>query len=466
MSRNFTAVGNEIQVNINGPVNNFIGNDQDDADVAALSDGRFFVVYTHEFIVGDDDIIGQFVNPDGTTSGTPVEIQYVGGNQQSGAVAQRSGGAAVVVWHDVSTSDEIHYSIISNLGGVGAETTILNGNSLQNPDVATFGDGRSIVVAQQNNATADIVFRLIDDLGAPVGAQAAVDDGAGGQFEPAVAAFGSNALVVYQDNQSGTNDIAARFFNGTSFGAEVIVADIGNLIDADVAALSDGRFVVVWENDDNDDVEGRLLDASGVPIGAVFTVSNQGGDNENVRVAALPGGGFIAMWQNDGGNIAPEINNNNDAILGRRFDGDGAPAGDLFLVNAGDPDDGQVNVAVAVNSATGQAFAAWDDNNVFTAPGDTDPLGVRGHAFLATIDVVNGTTGDDIIQTFSLSEPINGLAGDDTIFALGGNDIVHGNSGADLLVGGLGDDQLFGDGGADRLERRGRQGPPGRRTGG
>ena len=131
----------------------------------------------------------------------------------------------------------------------------------------------------------------------------------------------------------------------------------------------------------------------------------------------------------------------------------GAPAGKAFLVNTGDPLSDQTDPAVAANPLTGQAFVVWNDAHIFTGQGeDAEPLGIRGRAFLATTDTVNGTEGDDLIQTFSLGEPINGLGGDDVIISLGGNDIVHGNAGVDFLRGGFGDDQLFGDAGADRLK--------------
>ena len=217
-----------------------------------------------------------------------------------------------------------------------------------------------------------------------------------------------------------------------------------------MAALSDGRYIVVWDNEDTDDIEGRLVDASGNPLGTVFSISNAGGDNDDARVAGLPGGGFIVTWENDAGLLTPEVNAGSRAIIARRFDATGAPAGDLFLVNAGDPLTNQERPAIATNLVTGQAFVAWSD---FAAhPEDNDPSGVRGRAFVATIDLVNGTAGDDVIQTYGLSEVIDALPGDDSINALGGNDIVHGGPGLDRLLGGLGDDQLFGDGGIDVLK--------------
>ena len=77
---------------------------------------------------------------------------------------------------------------------------------------------------------------------------------------------------------------------------------------------------------------------------------------------------------------------------------------------------------------------------------------MRGRAFVATTDIVNGSDGDDVIQTYGLSETIKGLAGDDSISAFAGKDVARGGPGRDRILGGLGDDQLFGQGGVDILK--------------
>src|SRR5687768_5862294 len=112
MANNFTPVGNELQFNL-APNQN---DDQDDNDVAALTDGRFFVAFEDDDL--DENIVGQFVNPDGTLSGGNIDIDVTAASDQADpAVAQRALGAAVVVYED-STSDDIHYKIVSSGGSV------------------------------------------------------------------------------------------------------------------------------------------------------------------------------------------------------------------------------------------------------------------------------------------------------------------------------------------------------------
>ena len=252
---------------------------------------------------------------------------------------------------------------------------------------------------------------------------------------PAIAASGNKALIGYRDDAGG--DIRVKLFDGvtgtvssSSTVAGKLVASTGNLGNPDVAALTGGRYVVVWENFTNDDIEGRFVDANGNPIGAAFTIGNNAGSNQMPSVAGLPDGGFIVTWETNGGVIAPE-NGVDFAVLARRFNSTGAPAGDLFLVNVGNPNASQFGPAVAVNPGTGRAFMVWHDFHSFTGAGqDNEPPGIRGRAFLATTDVGNGTPGDDTITTYNLGETVNGLGGNDTINARGGNDVVNGGSAA------------------------------------
>src|SRR5262245_24120459 len=115
MANNFSPVGGEIQINL---FPNQIG-DQGNPDIGALTDGRFFLAFSDVDPVSGVNIIGQFASPDGTLSGGNIDIDIGAGDQAEPAVAARSAGAAVVVWHDKAASDEIHYAIVSGAGVAG-----------------------------------------------------------------------------------------------------------------------------------------------------------------------------------------------------------------------------------------------------------------------------------------------------------------------------------------------------------
>ena len=122
----------------------------------------------------------------------------------------------------------------------------------------------------------------------------------------------------------------------------------------DVAALTDGRFIVVWKNEQVDRIEGRFVSATGTPLGNVFTIST--GYAEDPKVAALPDGGFIVAWADFSQTIAPEVDGNDSGIFARRFTADGDPAGDEILVSTGDPDTDQYDPGIATDLASGRTF--------------------------------------------------------------------------------------------------------------
>ena len=448
MANNFQPIGSELQIN-----SGLTLDDQRDPDIAALTDGRFFVAYMHRVSGGDFDIYGQFVNGDGTLFGAKIAINTDGLDNNGGlqtlpAVAPRLDGGVAVFYNDNdlngSASFDISLNVVSPTGVVGPLLTAADFGAFQllNPDAATLANGQVVFTFEHvfSGTDRDIWLRVLNADGTTFASPAsvAVDDSLNTvRQRPAIAASGNNALVAYED--AGSDDIFAKLYDGNAgtVGPLITVATAGTLDGADVAALADGRYIVTWDDDDTDDIQGRFVSANGVALGAAFTISNAGGDNDDARVAALPDGGFIVTWDNNGGVFAPE-DGSDRAVLARRFDANGEPAGDLFLVNMGDPSTNQLNPAVAVTSA-GRALLAWEDDHAYAGPGeDPDPTGVRGHVFQAATDVVYGTNGKDTITTYSLSEQIYGLRGKDTIDARAGDDLVDGGKGRDVLTGGLG----------------------------
>ena len=176
---------------------------------------------------------------------------------------------------------------------------------------------------------------------------------------------------------------------------------------------------------------GRIYDpVAGTFSTGAFLVATGPGDQLTPTVVGLPDGGFLVTWTDA---------NTPVTVQARRFDATGAPAGDVFRVDGGTP--GQFLGVVAANSA-GNVFAVWGDATGENTT-DTSLPGLQGQFFLPVTEIVNGTDGNDAIQTYGLSEAINGLKGNDTIHAAGGDDVINGGRGRDLI---------FGEAGADRFD--------------
>ena len=462
MANNLRGVGSELQVNTTASGSQYW------TDVAATTDGRYFVTFSTG--ASDVDIYGRFINANGTGAGSHIPIATagaddVGPTEIDASVAHRANGGVAVVYvsNELSggTDFDIYLRTVSASGGISpfpsnhagievAGVSTDTNRSLVNPDIATLANGQSLIVwsAIYSGIDRDIHARFLNTAGngfvtsdyrAVDGTSASVSD------YPSVAASGNNALIVYQDSRDGlTDDIRCTFYSGaTNFftNSAKLIADhpTKSLKQPDVAALADGRYVVTWANKATGDVEGRFVNAAGNPVGSVFSISgNIAGVDDRAHVAALPDGGFVVIWNSnisflESGDFFPD-----DGVLGRRFDASGAPAGDLFLVNTDSPGTDQGFSAIAVNKATGRIFIAWEDER--THPEDSEPLGIRGRAFEPSTDLVLGTDAPDVIQTYSLSEKIFGLDGDDTIRAMAGNDLVDGGFGSDRITGGPGAD--------------------------
>ena len=136
----------------------------------------------------------------------------------------------------------------------------------------------------------------------------------GQQINPAVAWNVSEAfVVVWQDdsNLNGLHQIKARVFeaDGTERIAQftVNVAASGEQTDPDVAMDANGNFVVVWEDDTDNDglyqVHARGFNADGLERWSQFTVNVEGaGQQTDPAIAMNPSGDFLIVWEDDGNN--------------------------------------------------------------------------------------------------------------------------------------------------------------------
>lgn len=122
-------------------------------------------------------------------------------------------------------------------------------------------------------------------------------------------ATGSNAAI---DQLQSGNLVIASESGGNIFWEQLTdtggnTGVFGNLgvtgsLNADVAALTGGGFVVAYEKDfgaTDHDVLISVRDAAGAELTA-FAMDNNGFDDRNVSVAGLRDGGFAVTWERDG----------------------------------------------------------------------------------------------------------------------------------------------------------------------
>jgi FG-GAP-like repeat len=461
-------LGSDFQINIDdGGGSGLLGNQQL-PQITTLTDGRFAVVYQSDFLgnSADEDIIEALFNADGTPSIALLGVYAPTGLQRAPAAAALPGGGYGVVLtdnhHANGTADANPFNITYvRVASNGIPMSVLaiadfdgtGHDNLFNPAIATLSTGRQVVVFEREFTASvddDIHLNVVSADGQSTQFAAngplIVSNSNDFQGNPAVAAIGNSALVVYED-ATGTAKtsryITARLFDGNVnniTGLPITVADhIGALQTPKVAALDDHRYVIVYT--DQFDIWGKIYDASTNSLTPEFEIDRPGAFDSNEDIAATVDGGFIVTWDRQ---------STSDDVTARRYNSDGVAMGQQFTVNRL-TDGPQEDPSVAVSGAN--AFFAWTD--LQSRPGDTHPDSVRGQVMsLTTPPDFNDNGLSDILWRndagqLALWDMGNGGAISGSGYLTAGGSIVA--PGANWSVAAISD--FTGDGRADVLWR-------------
>ncbi len=313
---------------------------------------------------------------------------------------------------DVGADTDISARVIDQAGALGAEFgAAQNSNDFDRlGDVAVLSNGNFVTVYEENDGgTTSLEFTIRTPGGAVVGLNAfAIDNGPAS--DPQVAALeGGGFVVTYTDG----NDIVARGYSDTGasvFGPIDVAASGNSHNEAEVAALPDGDFVVIWDDDTADRLEARTFNPDGTTDGSQFTVAN--GDFTNPNVGVTGDGRILFSWQT--------------SVFSDIF------ADDVFA-------------------------SIWDPRSSTLNPDDYD--GARAHVLDSDV-IVTDVDGSTVLAASSAPifpfippfKTVLGQGGNDTIFSSGageyfgggGNDTMTvGNGTNELLDGGFGIDTLI-----------------------
>jgi len=135
-----------------------------------------------------------------------------------------------------------------------------------------------------------------------------------------------STLVVWEAGDNIDRDIRARFYSSTGLpqGGDFVVNSYtsNSQVNAAVALDPSGGFVVVWQShgslggDTNTvSIQARRLTDNGVPLGEDFQVNlTEDYSQDYPDVAARSDGSFIVVWQSD---VSPGTDSSDDSVLGR-----------------------------------------------------------------------------------------------------------------------------------------------------
>lgn len=435
--------------------------------LTALSDGRFAAVWLDEVIGNIIEIKAQIVLADGTPSGETFTVHTFSDTDQTQPdIAVLENGGFVVTWTTAGGTggdgslEAVKGRVFDSAGVPASGEFQVNSIALGRQTLSTvtaLKDGGFAVTFQVPTGNNDIAMRLFDADGTPRGAEFAVANGASTiQRQPDVATLDNgNVVVVWQQAFGSVPDtnkagIAARIFTAAGvavtgvFGVNTTTA--GDQLDAEVAALAGGGFVVTWMDNSRSGgdtslnaVRAQRFDDAGAKLGGEILVNTNTTGNQNApAVIGLSDGRFIIAWTDQGASTGWDIN-------AQLFNADGTPSGSEFLVSG-----------VIENNQTGATLTELSDGRV--AVGWHGPQFLGGESSDIGGQIIDpreaairfsGTAADEIAVGTRFNDRLSGGKGNDRLFGADRKDTLDGGNGNDRLDGGLGVDALTGGKGAD-----------------
>ena len=305
-------LGPIFQVNAFVPGSSF----QTDPSVCSFPDGHFVVAWAinvHGVGLAPRMVAARFF----ARNGEPLSpnLQVSTGDREEGAPRIACGErSAFVVWAGADGDGQgvVGRLLLGDGSAMGKEIGI---NSFEQgtqsaPAVAAAGDGGFIVAWQSfwQEVEWDVFARRIDRQGRVAGPETRINgDVAGSQEEPGLAVADSGEIVVvWTDWNNGKSGVRARAVSadGQPFGSDVQVNAVaaGRQVFASVAALSGGRFVVIWQREflkeDSSNVLLRLLRWPELAAGAELVANSYLPGRQDAPAISSDGAlRFSSAWQ-------------------------------------------------------------------------------------------------------------------------------------------------------------------------
>lgn len=447
-----------------GNASAFATNEQSRSKVIGLADGGFFLTWedwagAYNAGLEPRDITARAFTAAGAATGSEFNGSYIYNDldQQSQAIAQSSNGDLLVAYQSTDATgvgdlENIDVSIFSGATqghidfrelGQQPQPTFANDTT---PAIAALSNGRYAVIyardaAGNNDLSAFIVTPGVDGNGNPIGtksAEIALESTADSATVPdAVTLTNGNFVVAYQSSAGG-GDIVFTLRSGTyasAVASETVASGASAQTTPQVAALTGGGFVVVWNDAAGDGagdagVKAQIYTSAGVAAGGVIALNTTtSGAQSEVAVTQLADGAFLAAWTDDASN----------SVKGQRFNASGTKIGTEFT-------------AASLNDVSQPDLALMSDGRVVLSVTNDN----AGNKDIYTVildprEVVNGTNNSETLHSRKDGATINALAGDDNLIGYSGADAMKGGTGRDTMSGGNGNDSYYVDVSGDRV---------------
>ena len=356
------------------------------APAVAAGDGGYLVVWTHGQSPTTDPAVcaarvsftGELLDPDG------IVVSTVASEQTTCAVAANPGGF-LVVWSSPEGTSTAYWNILGarvRSDGTVLDVpplSLTRSLPLVRSTPAVAANGTNYLAVWRDTTGSGILGTLVSTSGVVSVTGISVSTAANDQYQPAVASLGGNYLVAWQDYRNG----GAGGYHANIYAARVTGS--GQLVDANgiavctqtntqfhpAVAANGTNFLVVWEGYGlaGDDICGARINPGGIVLDTNALVISQGSNSQLNPAATSVGGEFFVVWQDYRNS---PTNDYEASIYGTRVQEDGTvadPDGIAFSTGSG-----QAKPGVA-GGPTG-VLAVWQDTRNNPTTTLTDIYGV------------------------------------------------------------------------------------------
>jgi hypothetical protein len=439
-------------------INTYATGNQLLADVTLLANGGYVIAWTSEGQDGDGTgVYLQRYGANGTKAGGEVHVSTSTiGIQENSAVAALAGGGWVVTWSGNGTADTSDY-------GVYQQRYAASGKAV---------GGEMLVNSYTTQYQYDAEITALDDGG---------------------------WITVWSGSGNTDTTPGGVFMNRYDSAGKALLSDIRvnttvpqDQLNASVATLDDGGWVVVWQGrsaiDDLMDVYQQRYDAKGLKVGGEVEVNTWTTNfQQNAAVTGLKDGGWVVAWnssEQDADSLDVDVPNTSDSnIYIQRYDHDGHVVKGETRVNSyqtgtqAGPDvtglaDGSFIVSwwgEGPNAGSGVMFQHYDEDGRKIGGQQTasaliggvlqDVVALVDGGFIMTwnaydfssssYEIYHRRYSPDITGANARNDTLAGTTWSERLQGLSGNDKLDGKAGADFLDGGRGNDTLKGGTGID-----------------
>ncbi|MDO9295016.1 Ig-like domain-containing protein [Bradyrhizobium sp.] len=439
-------------------VNTMTAANQTDPTLTAMANGGFVVTWQDSSgTLGDGfgtSIKAQLFNAAGDKVGSEFLINsQVQGYQMNPAISALAGGGFVATWE----SNGIRAQAFDATGAKSGSEFLVGqtGWAQIKPEVTGLADGSFVVTWQDGFYDGDqYIYGTTSSFSIQAQIYGPAGNAIGNRFQinapttrdqeaPDITALTNGGFVVVWQNDYDWNIKAQRFdAGGNKVGAELLVSAPTSHADVTptIISLANGGFVVTWINSGS--IAAQIFDASGQAVGSQVQVAALTGfaGYSTIPAIALANGGFVVTWI---GSDSASGDSTGTSIMAQAFDGGGNKVGSAFLVNT-ETAGYQLNPVVAALSNGGFAVS-WQDGDLYLPAGsgtlgDSSGASIKAQVFgMNAASTVAGTSGNDTLSSAGASTLI-GNGGDDTYrLAQSQNSsvIVNGSAGSPAPAGTL-----------------------------